>query len=264
MYITANQIAEAYKISKNVYESKMSAKDGIDHLSDIGINPTTASIFISDYKYLRLGLVYKRELSINVTDYFIEHIYLDFQKQGLEQALVAMEYHLKYRLPKKMLGIKSIYDKYSKILLSQSNRNAGLSEDEIEQEEVIRSVIKKNKTNKEIKEEIERLNNNKPEIITHSLTSYKRENKAIALIKILRGSKCQICGIGVPKEDGSFYVEAAHIKPKRSGGNEALENIILLCPNHHKEFDLNKQVIQHNGTSINITLSGKTYIVSLS
>ena len=43
--------------------------------------------------------------------------------------------------------------------------------------------------------------------------------------------------------DGSFYIEAAHIKPKSQQGTETPDNILILCPNHHKEFDLGKREI---------------------
>jgi predicted HNH restriction endonuclease len=39
---------------------------------------------------------------------------------------------------------------------------------------------------------------------------YKRDNKAIALIKLLRDFKCQICGTTIVKKNGSRYIEAAH------------------------------------------------------
>jgi predicted restriction endonuclease len=30
----------------------------------------------------------------------------------------------------------------------------------------------------------------------------------------------------------------AHIAPVRAGGRSVLGNLLVLCPNHHKEFDL--------------------------
>lgn len=39
-------------------------------------------------------------------------------------------------------------------------------------------------------------------------------------------AKCMICGI----ED---IVEIHHIIPKKSGGSNALDNLLVLCPNHH-------------------------------
>jgi 5-methylcytosine-specific restriction endonuclease McrA len=36
----------------------------------------------------------------------------------------------------------------------------------------------------------------------------------------------------------SFGCELHHIEPASSGGKESLSNLILLCPNHHKQADL--------------------------
>jgi predicted restriction endonuclease len=46
--------------------------------------------------------------------------------------------------------------------------------------------------------------------------------------------RCAICG----------WVEApcdvAHIVARKNGGTDDLENIVMLCPNHHRLFDLGK------------------------
>ncbi len=39
-------------------------------------------------------------------------------------------------------------------------------------------------------------------------------------------AKCQVCGM----ED---IVEVHHIIPKRNGGSDSAENLLILCPNHH-------------------------------
>lgn len=94
--------------------------------------------------------------------------------------------------------------------------------------------------------------------------AYKRDNKTIALIKILRNHKCQICSTSILKKDGSKYVEAAHIKPKYKRGIEKPHNIILLCPNHHKEFDYgNLKVIKHDNEKIDFNLNGNDYKIDL-
>jgi len=54
----------------------------------------------------------------------------------------------------------------------------------------------------------------------------------------IREQKCSICGY-------STYVEVCHIKPYSNFDDDATEcqinsdeNLIILCPNHHKELDL--------------------------
>ena len=52
---------------------------------------------------------------------------------------------------------------------------------------------------------------------------------------------CQICGF-------DRYVEVCHLIPKRIGGGHSGDNILLLCPNHHKILDyglLNREEIAY-------------------
>lgn len=44
------------------------------------------------------------------------------------------------------------------------------------------------------------------------------------------GYKCHICGY-------DKFVNVCHIKPRFKGGDDLLENAVVLCPNHHAEFD---------------------------
>lgn len=60
-----------------------------------------------------------------------------------------------------------------------------------------------------------------------SSTQYRRFQKE-ALRK--HGYKCQICGY-------DKFVNVCHIKPRFKGGSDEVENAIVLCPNHHSEYD---------------------------
>ena len=57
-------------------------------------------------------------------------------------------------------------------------------------------------------------------------------------LKTLYGGRCQICGEGILLENGETYVEAHHVRPLgRHGGLDHPSNVLVLCPNHHAEFD---------------------------
>jgi hypothetical protein len=102
------------------------------------------------------------------------------------------------------------------------------------------------------------------EVITIKSKGYKRDNLAIQIIKDLRGCKCQICGVSIIKKDGSLYAEASHITAKRKKGYEMPDNIMILCPNHHKEFDFgDKTIIARNPNELIFKLNGKEYKVNL-
>jgi len=93
---------------------------------------------------------------------------------------------------------------------------------------------------------------------------YKRNSVNIARIKLLRGNKCQICGESILTRKGSHYVEGAHIDEKKLGGPEVPSNILILCPNHHKEFDKGKKsIISRSVGEITFRLNGKIHTVNL-
>lgn len=137
------------------------------------------------------------------------------------------------------------------------------TQDEREQNELVK-YFGKGKTLKEIQSELNSTtaSENDTVIVNHKV--FKRDNKTIALIKIFRGLKCQICNSFIMKKDGTKYVEAAHIIPKHKKGKEVLDNILILCPNHHKEFDFGKLIINGRDSKyIDITLNGINYKLSL-
>ena len=91
-----------------------------------------------------------------------------------------------------------------------------------------------------------------------------RNAALIIHIKALREHRCQICGTAIGRRNGPPYVEAAHIKPKREGGSENLDNIMILCPNHHKEFDVGDRVVtEHTDRHVEFVMNGKKHLVPL-
>lgn len=55
-------------------------------------------------------------------------------------------------------------------------------------------------------------------------------------IKQTRGRKCQICQYSFIMDNGNEYCEAHHIQYLSENGSQSPENVILLCPNHHRMF----------------------------
>ena len=65
-----------------------------------------------------------------------------------------------------------------------------------------------------------------------------RDTKLTLRIKELYRGRCLICDETIELKNGS-YSEAAHIKPlgRAHNGPDSYSNVIVLCPNHHVEFD---------------------------
>ena len=138
-----------------------------------------------------------------------------------------------------------------------------INADEIEQQEL--TDIFKRKDKSELVDDLLKLKETESETTYVNHKVYKRDNKTIAQLKILRGFKCQICGVQIRKRNGDFYIEAAHIKPKHKKGCETPDNILILCPNHHKEFDYGDRSVKHHSKDmIKFELNGVDYEINLS
>jgi predicted restriction endonuclease len=65
-----------------------------------------------------------------------------------------------------------------------------------------------------------------------------RDTELTRKIKLLYHNKCQICGKRIKLKKDKYYSEAHHIKPLgKHNGPDTPDNIIILCPDHHVEFD---------------------------
>lgn len=53
-------------------------------------------------------------------------------------------------------------------------------------------------------------------------------------LKILYGFRCQVCGQLVAEKYGGTVIEAHHIDPFTRSLNNNYDNIVVLCPNHHR------------------------------
>lgn len=253
-----------YEIARNVYGNTISKEDGINKLAAVlNMNKGSAKMIIVQISpKLMNGELFTRTLSIAYFDGFLKCIIEDYGTEKLKLALSALKMHMDYSLEKgdPKIGLRKVYEKYLDDLTSVITH---FDRDEIEQEEISK-FYQKNKTRAETIEELKNSKDVGNEKVTVNHKSYKRNNKTIALIKILRGFECQICGFSILKRDGTKYVEAAHILAKRKNGKESPDNIILLCPNHHKEFDLgNPKIIKHSADQVQFELYGKQYKVSL-
>lgn len=95
----------------------------------------------------------------------------------------------------------------------------------------------------------------------------RKDRQIVNLLKELMGYKCQFpnCSSNIPTKKGLNYVEVAHIKPVFKGGKSIIGNLIVLCPNHHKEFDLGELVISdQNKKRILGILNEKNFEIELS
>jgi hypothetical protein len=67
----------------------------------------------------------------------------------------------------------------------------------------------------------------------------KRNRRLVRDLKRLYKDRCQACDFSFERSGGGRYCEAAHIKPisLREADLDVRDNIVILCPNHHKMLD---------------------------
>jgi HNH endonuclease len=66
-----------------------------------------------------------------------------------------------------------------------------------------------------------------------------RDRRKAAALRKRYDNTCMVCGTKLKVGREKFYAEAAHIKPlgKPHNGPDVAKNMLVLCPNHHLQFD---------------------------
>ena len=85
---------------------------------------------------------------------------------------------------------------------------------------------------------------------TRSTTVFERDSKLVLKLKKEYKNICQVCGYKIQKSNGEYYSEVHHFWPLQYGGEDTKNNMLVLCPNHHKEFDLCSIALLDDGNSI--------------
>lgn len=99
-----------------------------------------------------------------------------------------------------------------------------------------------------------------PKRIWTKVQKIGRNNRLIELLKIKYGFKCQFCGFSFMKKDGGYYAEGAHLRPLSREGPDTSDNVLILCPNHHKMLDLAQvQIISQSKESIVLLINGQRF-----
>lgn len=94
------------------------------------------------------------------------------------------------------------------------------------------------------------------------VSTVRRDTQLVKALKELCEFRCQFpgCEARIRKRDGGFYIEVAHIQPASQGGQSVIGNLLVLCPNHHKEFDHgNLDIAEQTIDTICGRLNGKQF-----
>lgn len=91
--------------------------------------------------------------------------------------------------------------------------------------------------------------------VRERVSRYVERGRAGEIVKIGNDFRCQICeALGLPaegfrKSDGTLFVEAHHVVPVSTLRDDVLgpENVIAVCPNHHRQLHLGGAVQSDEG-----------------
>ena len=96
-----------------------------------------------------------------------------------------------------------------------------------------------------------------PEKIFSVTKRVKRDAQKVTDLKLRYLDKCQICNYCLVLENGKRHSEVHHLRPiGNEGGNDDTDNMIVLCPNHHKAFDFSVLRLDVSGNKV-VDLGGK-------
>jgi predicted restriction endonuclease len=69
-------------------------------------------------------------------------------------------------------------------------------------------------------------------------------------LKDLYDNRCQVCGYTFEYDKGKFYSEVHHYNPLEEDGPDDISNMIVVCSNHHAEFDYKMMAIDIDERSL--------------
>lgn len=68
---------------------------------------------------------------------------------------------------------------------------------------------------------------------------HHRDQEIVAELKTMYSDRCQVCGDRRARPDGTGFSEVHHLQPLGDphNGPDTPRNMLVLCPNHHADFD---------------------------
>jgi 5-methylcytosine-specific restriction enzyme A len=217
--ITNDLVESSFEIGKKVYRNELTLKEGIQTLTQKGMNRNSANDYIYNYSNLIQGKLFTRTSNTYATEYFLERIYRENGLNGLQNALLSLSQHIEYYEEKSGAKVKSrrkIYTKYFKLI-----------------GEKIIEPIYPDEVDPNIKY---------AEGKTKKVTVNSYERNSIARKRCIEhyGLNCQVCGFNFKDKFDKIGKDFIHVHHKVDIaliGNEysvdPIKDLIPVCPNCH-------------------------------
>jgi 5-methylcytosine-specific restriction endonuclease McrA len=219
--ITRDEYAAAYKLARLVIDGNRSRQWARGELKKLGLNETSADFFIGNLQCMLKGHIYRKAMSAEATDAFLSWILQDYDEAALDRAVTALRLHIPYyrtstsrpgklKPAKKLLDVLRKYEKFGSVPTS------------------VLGVL--NDLEKPPDGETS------PDRAKRIISAFKRNDRVRAFVALRSEGRCEYCGCeGFKLPNSRRYIETHHIISLANQGPDTVENVIALCPNHHRE-----------------------------
>lgn len=111
---------------------------------------------------------------------------------------------------------------------------------------------------------IDQRNKSESQSRLHRETKTYRRNPALSsMLKQKYKDRCQICR-NTFKVDEGFFCDTHHLKPLKAGGMDVSENMVVLCPNHHRIFDRSRvEIVSRSRSKFVVRAGGHVFDICL-
>lgn len=236
--ITKDDISRCYELGVEFAKDNSPFGELVDEAYEHGMNRASASDYIRNVKYMVEGTTYKRTISADATQYYLDKIRSDFGSNGLANALHALETHIEYYEELQSVTLhkqREILEQFQSMI-----ENAGQT-DEFDYEDFDDRVRKALTDDASSRQSRIAYADPKPKVFLARRRIFSRNADVAAEVLIRAKGHCENCGAAAPfvrAKDYTPYLEVHHRIPLAEDGDDTLENAVALCPNCHREAHL--------------------------
>jgi hypothetical protein len=210
--IDRRQYEAAYQLARQVDIGRVRLTDAKAELVKMGLNANSGADFIYILRHMLRGEIYKRAMSAPATEDFLKWIQRDYGEAALAQALKALALHIPFN-GGAMNGHRELLARYQATIAPKPEPPTALDDLDAPPTGI-----------------------GTPDRAKRTMHVFQRDPAVRAHVVKRAQGRCEYCrrqGFLLP--NGNHYVEAHHIIALAKQGPDTLENVIALCPEHHRE-----------------------------
>jgi len=234
--INEAQYSAACAAASKVFDGLLTPSQGRDELAgEYGLNPNSALDFIRAYDALLRGKVLKRTMSAPAFRHFMSQIFDVRLEEQRRTAVAALRQHVEYY--ERTSRSRSVsHSKREVINEFEARLAAPATEQELEADFALNVERSMRLPGAERAARLAQASK-VPRKLAVMTTVFVRNPDVVAEALSRANGVCEDCRASAPflrAKDGSPYLEVHHRIQLASGGQDAVENAIALCPNCHR------------------------------